>query len=72
MLSEHAILVLLIAGGIHMSNHPKGKCQNKQSLLLPITILFGVLLIADLMFKGAIYKRLPIEFQKSVDNMIGK
>lgn len=46
--------------------------NKKKSFWLPTILFFSFLLIADLLFKGAIYRRLPIDIQEKIDLYIGK
>lgn len=47
------------------------KCKIKNSVF-PISIIVFFLIIADLFFKGAIYRRLPIHFQENIDKYFSK
>lgn len=44
--------------------------MEKKGLFFPITIILTLLLVADLLFKGAIYRQLPIHIQENIDQYV--
>ncbi len=45
---------------------------NKRNVLVGTTILLTVLFLADIIFQGTIYKRLPIAWQNKFSEWIGR
>lgn len=61
MYIKYCEISLLFIGGIYME---------KKGLFFPITIVLTLLLVADLLFKGAIYRQLPVHIQENIDQYV--
>lgn len=46
--------------------------DKNNKLIFPISIIVILLFVADLLFKGAVYRQLPTDLQENIDKYLGK
>lgn len=57
---------------MNIQQEKKSSITNKQAIFIITTVILSILLIADFMFQGAVYKQLPVSWKNKRSKWIGR